>query len=324
MKNIARHTEYLLTLHDCVVVPGLGSFVKNDEAANYDSVRREFIPPCRMLAFNPEVRHNDAMLIGSIAREQAISQTMARKQLENEIAAINHQLRQSGEVMFGNLGLLTRAENAEYPVFEPFDESLPLRRYEGLKPVCVRPIEIETIDSHVSKDSEEKVRVIPLPLKIVASIAMILVTLGILYSTTSLVKGPMINYASLDTGLNNIDMRPDNGEAFAYESLSREIILNIAVPEEKEGVDTDISATRGINSPASDKIADKFILVVASFKTPKQAERYIVETGDPYLNFIEMDGNYRIYAASAPTREDAELLLQDVALRYPDVWICRN
>ena len=64
MIDIAQHIEYLLLHHDCVVVPGLGAFIVNDENARYDSGSHSFMPPVRTVGFNPEVRHNDAMLIG--------------------------------------------------------------------------------------------------------------------------------------------------------------------------------------------------------------------------------------------------------------------
>ncbi len=113
MIDIAQHIEFLLLHHDCVVVPGLGAFIVNDEGARYDSRRHVFMPPSRTVGFNPEVRHNDAMLIGSISRRNGISLSAARMDLETEVASLHHQLDVAGEFPLGGLGMLMRGASPE-------------------------------------------------------------------------------------------------------------------------------------------------------------------------------------------------------------------
>ena len=64
--------------HECVVVPGFGAFMLNHESARYDAKTQRFLPPSRTLGFNPEVRHNDALLLGSISRREGVSLENAR------------------------------------------------------------------------------------------------------------------------------------------------------------------------------------------------------------------------------------------------------
>ena len=129
MIDIAQHIEYLLMRHDCVVVPGLGAFLVNDEPARYVAETHSFLPPSRTIGFNPEVRHNDALLSGSISRRERVSLEAARNRLDMEVASLRCQLDVCGEVPIGNLGLLVRGDSPEYPVFEPSECSLPVSRY---------------------------------------------------------------------------------------------------------------------------------------------------------------------------------------------------
>ena len=187
--------------HDCVVVPGFGAFMINHEAARYDASAGIFLPPSRSLGFNPEVRHNDALLLGSISRREGISIEAARSALDNGLASLLHQMRMSGEVHIGRLGVFRQDSNTDLPVFEPAMDSLPLRALDGLQPLAINRLGFNDDEEEKVARADRQPVVIPFPLKIVASIVAVMVGLGILYSTTSLVNGPRVNFASLDTGI---------------------------------------------------------------------------------------------------------------------------
>ncbi len=322
VKTIAQHIEYLLTVHDCVVVPGLGSFMTDDESACYDCASGVYRPPVRNIGFNPEVRHNDAMLISSISRADGVTPERARKILETEVSSLNHELSISGEASLGSLGLLTKSPSSEYPGFEPFDDSLPMRRFSGLDQIAVTPLNTMTTEevSAVPAPPAGRQLTIPMPLKIVASIAMVLVVLGILYSTTSLVKNPMLNYASLDTGLRfeNVRMDVDSSDP-DLESVSREIVLTIAMPPQEASQHTSHPKAQEANGGDA-----HYFLIVASYPTKSGAENHIRYSGDASLKIIEQSGNFRVYAASASTMEKAYSLVGSIAERYPDVWVAHN
>lgn len=333
MIDIARHIEFLLLHHDCVVVPGFGAFMINDEGARYDAERHCFLPPSRTVGFNPEVRHNDALLTGSISRREGISLEAARSVLDTSVASLNHQLQLCGEVQFGNLGSFSAGVSHDAPVFAPSEWSLPVRRYECLAPIEVMPLVDETEDECF--DSEEaatrRQAVFPAPLKFVASIIAIMVGLGILYSTTSLVQSPRLNFASLDTGIGSrIENRAVDTSELAG-SLSREILLNIAMPEDEEcSLPTETPAKAdAVNTcvntkPAESAIPGRYIIVVGSFPSKRAAERHIAHVDDNSLRIIEMEGNYRVYASSASNISDARRLAESITATYPTAWVCRR
>ena len=303
--------------HDCVVVPGFGAFMTNHEAARYDASAGIFLPPSRSLGFNPEVRHNDALLLGSISRREGISIEAARSALDNGLASLLHQMRMSGEVHIGRLGVFRQDSNTDLPVFEPAMDSLPLRALDGLQPLAINRLGFNDDEEEKVARADRQPVVIPFPLKIVASIVAVMVGLGILYSTTSLVNGPRVNFASLDTGISTHIERVIDSTV----SVSREILLNIAMPP----AEVETAAPQEAESMVADaEEPGRYLLVVASFPNEKTARRHIAQMADDSLRIIEMEGNYRIYAASASTINEARALAGSLSDRYPSVWVCRR
>lgn len=323
--------------HDCVVVPGFGAFMINDEGARYDFGNRRFLPPSRTIGFNPEVCHNDALLVGSISRREGISIETARGRLDTTVDSLRHQLQLGGEVAVGNLGILSRGLSPDAPVFTPSDLSLPGRRFEGLVPLNVLPLEMETenIDMGAAADADSIRQIIfPAPLKFVASIVAIMIGLGILYSTTSLVNSPRMNFASLDTGISSRLEQTHSIDTPAVSlDLSREIMLNIALPagdgsgltaSDTHRAAVDRKAEAPTLAPQALAAPGRYILVVGSFPSRCAAERHIGALGDSSLRIVEMDGNFRIYAASASNINDARMLADTLKASYPSVWVCRR
>ena len=105
MFSIIEHIEYLISDHDCVVVPGLGAFIAQYIHAEIDLERGVILPPRRVLSFNAAVCHNDGVLAGSERLRQTLF--LMVETLRQSIAAIVRQLAAGGfepagtEVRFG-------------------------------------------------------------------------------------------------------------------------------------------------------------------------------------------------------------------------------
>ena len=106
MISILDHIEYLMTEHDCVIVPGLGAFIsqysvsKNAETGIVESVKRN-------IAFNRSVDYNDGLLINSLMRRENISFERAKSEIDNYVRALYGQLKYEGEVPVGRLGFFS-------------------------------------------------------------------------------------------------------------------------------------------------------------------------------------------------------------------------
>ena len=313
MFSIASHIEYLLLSHQCVVAPGLGAFLVHESPAFYDEATGCLMPPSRTIGFNPEVTINDGLLAQSVARKERISIESARQKVESTIEAFRSQLRDSSPLPFGNLGDMSLSGTTI--IFEPSPSSAVCYRYMGLLPLPIVSQEVKSQKVHdtTPEVSRESSSVVTLGLRIAASLILVLLGCGIFLTTDNLLGQRDSQRASLDSGL-RASLPSVTPASIVSLPISREIVLNIARPSETRPItpaETSIGETPG-----------RYLLVVGSFPTLEAAQRYTGE--DSTLRILEMDGRYRIYAASASTYTEAARLAEDVRDTHPSVWICRR
>lgn len=67
MIELAKHIEVLLLDNDCVIVPGFGGFVTHYIPATRIAEENLFLPPTRIIGFNPSLTMNDGLLAQSYA-----------------------------------------------------------------------------------------------------------------------------------------------------------------------------------------------------------------------------------------------------------------
>lgn len=322
MIDLAPHIEYLLTGHDCVVVPGLGAFLVHETPAYYDAAAGRFMPPSRSLGFNQAITINDGLLVESVARRRGVSLDAARIDVEIAVSSFRHQLITSSALPVGNLGLL--AEKDDTLVFEPSKESAVSMRYAGLAPLDVKPLAVETPEEveRVIMEPEREVS-LPISLKIAASVIILLVMCGVFFTANNLIGKSQASYASLDSGLRTRLEYPAVPADSRELAVSRSIVLNIAMP----GKDA-VATVEPAHEPAQRQIenakpaADRYLLVVGSFPSKKSALKHI--GNDSRMAVAEMDGKYRVYAASAVTNEEAHAKADALRAEFPSVWICRR
>lgn len=118
MDILPLHIEYLLTRHDCVIVPGLGAFIASESEARIDAELGIVTPRRREISFNGSVVTDDGLLAHSIARRERISYEEARRMLTSLTEKMNFDLRREGEVSVGLVGRLLR-DSEGMVSFEP-------------------------------------------------------------------------------------------------------------------------------------------------------------------------------------------------------------
>jgi nucleoid DNA-binding protein len=72
VKEINFHIAYLLTKHECVVIPGFGALITSYIPASKKELGEMFSPPARLLSFNPEIKQNDGLLVHFISAVKKI------------------------------------------------------------------------------------------------------------------------------------------------------------------------------------------------------------------------------------------------------------
>ena len=139
MLAITKHIEYLLTEHDCVLIPGLGGFVMQDLPARFVPDGNMFYPPSRSIVFNPTLTYNDGLLAASLMRARQIGYEQASQFIDREIDTLRALLKREGDrVTFGNIGVFVLTEDNTLS-FEASPDYLLNLNYFGLPTVTLLP-----------------------------------------------------------------------------------------------------------------------------------------------------------------------------------------
>ena len=108
MDLLPLHIEYLLTRHDCVIVPGLGAFIASEREAYIDEEAGMISPRRREISFNSSVVTDDGLLTHSIARREGISYEDAKHLMASLAGKMASDLDKEGEVSVGMTGRLLK------------------------------------------------------------------------------------------------------------------------------------------------------------------------------------------------------------------------
>ena len=106
MDLLPLHIEYLLTRHDCVIVPGLGAFIATEHEASRDFDSNVIRPRRREISFNSSVVTDDGLLSPSIARREGLTYEEARRLVATLTERLTADLANEGEVSLGMTGRL--------------------------------------------------------------------------------------------------------------------------------------------------------------------------------------------------------------------------
>lgn len=106
METLQLHIEYLLTRHDCVIVPGIGAFIASESEATIDFEKGTITPRRRNISFNGSVVTDDGLLSHSIARREHTSYEEAHREVAVMTDKLLNDLREEGEISLGMIGKL--------------------------------------------------------------------------------------------------------------------------------------------------------------------------------------------------------------------------
>ena len=349
MNTVTSHIEYLLRGHEQVALPGIGIFMAEYRAAHFDAAGTDVIlPPSRNLCFIDSTDAADTLLSRSVARKEGISTTQAAEIVKAGMEEIASRLETEGEAKIGNLGWLVRNEDGDIS-FEENDLSEINSRFYALQPVKLTPLAAKNLSEAIGAPAQTA----PSPadtddpqptssairrwngslrrnaVGIAASLAVV-ITLALFILNPIRIDNPP-QTASIATLPETKPALPD----IEAENPSAEYArFSIAIPADGKTVVEPSKKMAPGRQAASEPVAaspatiskrnteGRYCVIVASFPTAEQAQRYIAEKPAMKLAILEKDGKYRIYAASADSYTEADALRGKMGAE--DAWICRR
>ncbi|MDO5570432.1 MAG: SPOR domain-containing protein [Bacteroidales bacterium] len=247
MNTLIKHIEYLLTKHDCIIVPGLGGFVSSYKESSFNN--DIITPPTKALAFNPSLSHNDGLLASSLMSARNISFNEAMIIINSCVKEWNESLNEGNVVSLGSIGELKKDDHNLIQFIPCRDNFFDLNLF-GFERLTLTRIDLNDGNAVDEDANEKEIVFIPVNmhlLKRVSSIAAIIILM--LFVSHPLDEGNIPdNYASLisaqliknaivpsvsetdvekllgDTLLNNSDMFAELGENNNNISVSNEVV----------------------------------------------------------------------------------------------------
>ena len=312
MFSIIEHIEYLVTRHDCVVIPGWGAFIANYSAARYsDDASCVYERPRRSVGFNASVVHNDGLLAQSLVRREGLTFDAAMRFIGDSVTTFRQQLATDGEVSMGRLGYFRRNEG-RYIEFMPMDLDHATDAYFGLTDMKVKTVSMLESELAQQETQEQPAAVVPAgrnlfsrkAARIAASVA-VLIGLGIVLST------PII----VDRNHNTASMAP---------TVTAPQPQQLAPTVQQGVVNTGI--TRVDNYPGIASVGNtsgKYRMVVATLRNQQELDAFKAAHADlvPYMKILDYKGMMCVYVASSDDYSQLMSLRSELPERLRDVWI---
>ena len=339
MIELAQHIEVLLLENDCVIVPGLGGFVAHYTPAMRVAEENVFLPPTRIIGFNPQLKMNDGLLVQSYMAVYDTDFSDATRIVEKEVAHIFTALHEEGKVDLPNIGELRYSIHGTYD-FAPYDHKITTPYLYGLDSFEMqelaelkKPYMEKTIRYSVPVVSEDKKRRFEIKFNrsyLSNAVAMIAVVALFFFLSTPIENTEVVegNYAQLlpnelfemiekeSLAINPIvvSRKADTPKASAQKNTGQKAkkkVVPVAVREVKVG------QANAQNAPVVSQPKQQAAEVSSSTSVTTKSEIQKTTAGTVAPSLVSTQ-KYHVIIASVGTEKDAEAMAKQLIEKgYP-------
>ena len=154
--QLSLYISDLLFEHDCVTVPGFGSFLANYKSAHYDLSQDKFSPPFKQISFNSQIKDNDGTLAKYVSKKLEITFDEAVKEIHQTVLSWSIKVK-TETIILKNLGEIYFSSDDKM-VFVPDNSVNHLKDSFGLSPIFVRQIKDKSSSNVVSLEKKKPVK----------------------------------------------------------------------------------------------------------------------------------------------------------------------
>lgn len=154
--QLSLYISDLLFEHDCVTVPGFGSFLANYKSAHYDLSQEKFSPPFKQISFNSQIKDNDGTLAKYVSKKLEITFDEAVKEIHQIVLSWSIKVK-TETIILKNLGEIYFSSDDKM-VFVPDNSVNHLKDSFGLSPIFVRQIKDKSSSNIVSLEKKKPVK----------------------------------------------------------------------------------------------------------------------------------------------------------------------
>ena len=334
MLRIIRHIEQLLSVHDCVIIPGFGGFVLQVTPTWYKADEHRFEPLHKELVFNETLQHNDGLLVESYRQAEATDYRTAYQWVQADVAELKAQLSREGKVEMAPIGVFRRGEEGQL-IFEASRDGdwlnasmfgLPAFRVEPL--VSEPPVSVEVEKRARRRD----VYYIPVNRRLVRWVAAAVVAIVVFLSaSTSVEEVNRAAYTASFVPTEVLNASKQKTEQEAVKPIPRvaepEVVPSFVTEEPKAEKKIEKPAPKQEVIQATEATPQKrYYIVIASLASREQAEQFMAGVGHkdcPKMAVLQTKGKYRVYADRFSDKVAAEKYQQILRKnpKYKDAWL---
>ena len=293
--QLSKAITNLLYDHDCVTIPGFGSFIINESSAKYIDKENKFYPPGKYVSFNPLIKSNDGLLANYISRKRSISYEESLKKIHSRVVKWKKILSQENLYVQG-IGefILNDSENIIFTA----DKNLNfLKESFGLRPIKVQMLEKsvltydkKTLEKYNSLTIKKKSLSFPAPLRNAA--IFILLLAGAYFINT--------NYQEF---------------VFKNEILQNKIDRENSIASLEKAI-FNLGELPALTINIKPKVEQNFHIIAGAFSSAINADRLVsglAKKGYKSTKFPKnKDGLIRVSFGSFNTKEDAVIALRSI------------
>ena len=310
MFSIIEHIEYLITRHDCVVVPGWGAFIANYSASHYDAEAGVMMRPRRSISFNASVNHNDGLLAQSMVRREGMDYNEAMKFIADSVTTFRQQLAMDCEVSMGRVGYFRRNEG-RFIEFVPFYHDNGTDQFFGLDDLEIKGVEALERDAALADDTatvvvpERRNLFIRKATRIAASVA-VLIGLGVVLSTPVIVDRNHHDMASMAPTVSA--------------PQTQQLAVTVEQGVSAQGI-TQVTNQSGIASVGNE--TGHYYMVIATLRNQQEWEAFknANPTLVPFMKILKYKGFMCVYVARSDDYKTLMGLRDELPERLRDIWI---
>ena len=309
MLSIIEHIEYLITCHDCVVVPGWGAFIANYDDSRYDRQVGIMSRPRRSIGFNANVSHNDGLLAQSLMRREGIGYNSAMKFIADSVTTFRQQLSMDSEVSMGRLGYFRRNEG-RFIEFVPFYHANGSDQFYGLGDLDLQDVATLERDAVVIEDAtaivpKERNLFFRKAVRTAASVA-VLIGLGVLLSTPIIVDREQQSMASMAPAITA--------------PQSQQLGVTVEQGVSSQGITT-INANPTIASVGNE--SGHYYMVIATLRNQHELDAFKTANPSlvPYMKIMKYKAFMCVYVARSDDSKVLMSLRDELPEHLRDVWI---
>lgn len=347
MIELARHIEALLLENDCVIVPELGGFVTHYTPAMRVEEENLFLPPTRMIGFNPQLKMNDGLLVQSYMAVYNTGFSDATKIVGKEVGRLFAILHEEGKADLLNVGELRYSIHNTYD-FIPYDDKITTPGLYGLDSFKMRELSAMTQLSGgkaipwvpvVAERKKYKFEIKAYRSYLTNAIAMIAVVALFFFLSTPIENTEVVegNYAQLLPGelfgkiekqslaITPIIVRRAKEGAKAKEQFKKETAVS---PDSQpkhaaETIHMDVPQKTEAKLAAPSKAYHIIIASVGSEKDAEAMAKQLIERGFSDARAIIGDGKMRVSIKSCGTESEAYQALNKIRQNetYQNAWV---